>query len=169
MSGFVVGFLTLWVCVLELVLERLPLALGKGLHESESLRAGELFSIAGMSTLRGVAKTHVLATDSRDDIVRRRPEQLGDDRELVDVVLAGEQRLALQHLGEDAACTPDIHFHIILLPCEHDLRRPVVSRGDVAGHLRVLYTRQAEVADLEVAILVHEDVGGFEVAVDHAG
>ena len=39
MSGFVVGFLTLWVCVLELVLERLPLALGEGLHESEGLRA----------------------------------------------------------------------------------------------------------------------------------
>ena len=116
-----------------------------------------------------MAKTHILATYSRDDIVWRRAEQLGDDGELVDVVLAGEQRLTLQHLGEDAACTPDIHFHIILLPCEHDLRRSVVSRGDVAGHLRVLYTRQAEVADLEVAILVHEDVGGFEVAVDHAG
>jgi hypothetical protein len=85
------------------------------------------------------------------------------------MVLAGEQRLALQHLSEDAASTPDIHFHIILLPCEHDFRRSVVSRGDIAGHLRVLYTCQAEIADLEVAIFVHEDVGGFEVSVDDAG
>ena len=85
------------------------------------------------------------------------------------MVLAREQRLALQHLSEDAARAPDIHFHIVLLPCEHDLRCSVVSRGDVAGHLRVLYTCQAEVADLEVAILVHEDVGGFEVSVDDAG
>jgi len=35
--------------------------------------------------------------------------------------------------------------------------------------LRVLYARQAEVADLQVAVFVDEDVGGFEVAVDDAG
>jgi hypothetical protein len=31
-----------------------------------------------------------------------------------------------------------------------------------------LYTRQAEVADLEVAVLVYEDVGGLEVSVHDA-
>ena len=83
------------------------------------------------------------------------------------MILAREKRLALQHFREDAACAPDVHFDVVLLPREHDLGCSVVSRGDVARHLRVLYTRQAEVADLEVAIFVHEDVRGFEVAMDY--
>lgn len=74
------------------------------------------------------------------------------------MVFAREQRLALQHLRKNTPCTPDIHFHIVLLPCEHDLGRPVVSRGDIACHLGILYTRQAEVADFEIAILVYENV-----------
>lgn len=32
-----------------------------------------------------------------------------------------------------------------------------------------MYTCQAEVADLEVAVFVDEDVGGLEIAVDDAG
>lgn len=135
------------VGVLELVLERLALALGKRLDESEG----------------------VLAADCADNIVWRRAEQFGDDGELVDVVLAGEERLALKHLGEDAASAPDVHLHIVLLPGEHNLRRSVVSGRNVAGHLRVLDTRKTEVANLQIAVLVDEDVGGFEVTVDDAG
>ena len=85
------------------------------------------------------------------------------------MVLAREQWLPLKHLGENAARAPNVHLYIVLLPREHDLRCSVVSRRDVAGHLRVLYTRQAEVADFEVAVFVDEDVGGFEIAVDDAG
>jgi hypothetical protein len=82
------------------------------------------------------------------------------------MILPREQRLALQHLGKDAARAPDVNFDVVLLPCEHDLGRAVVSRGNVAGHLRVLDTCKAEVADLEVAVLVDEDVAGLEIAMD---
>lgn len=81
------------------------------------------------------------------------------------MIFAREQWLALKHLGKDAACAPDVHFHIVLLPCEHNLWCSVVSRRDIACHLRVLYTCQAEVADFKVAVFVHEDVGRFEIAV----
>lgn len=81
------------------------------------------------------------------------------------MVLAGEERLALEHLSEDAACTPDINLDVVLLPCEHDLRRSVVSGRDVTRHLRVLYTGETEVANLEIAVLVDEDVAGLQVAV----
>jgi hypothetical protein len=37
------------------------------------------------------------------------------------------------------------------------------------GHLRVLDTCKAKVANLQVAVLVDENVGGFEVTVDNAG
>lgn len=58
---------------------------------------------------------------------------------------------------------------VVLLPREHDLGGSVVARRDVARHLRVGEAREAEVADLEVAVLVDEDVGRLEVAVDDAG
>ena len=82
------------------------------------------------------------------------------------MVLAWEQRLALQHLCEYTSCTPDVHFHVIFLPCEHDLRRSVVPRRYVTSHLWVLYTGKTEVADLQVAVFVHKDVAGLQVAVD---
>lgn len=112
---------------------------------------------------------YVLTRNGVDDIVRGGSQQLGDDGELVDVILSGKQRLTLQHLGKDAAGTPDVYLDVILLPGEHDLGRSVVSRGDVAGHLGILDTGQTEIADLEVAVLVDEDVAGLEIAVDDAG
>ena len=85
------------------------------------------------------------------------------------MILAREKRLALQHFCENTSRAPDVDFHIVLLPREHDLRCSVVSRRDIASHLRILYACQAEVADFEVAVLVNEDVGGLEIAVDDAG
>ena len=82
------------------------------------------------------------------------------------MVLSREQRLALQHLCKDTTGTPDINLNIILLPCKHDLWCSVISRGDISGHLRVLNTGQAEVADLEITVLVDENVAGLEIAVD---
>jgi hypothetical protein len=82
------------------------------------------------------------------------------------MVLSWEQRLALEHFSKDAACTPDVDLDIVFLPCKHDLRGAVVAGGNVTGHLRVLYTGQAEIADLQITVLVHEDVAGLQVAVD---
>lgn len=104
-----------------------------------------------------------------NNIIRWGSEQLGDDGKLVDVVLAGEQRLALEHLGKDTSNTPDINFNIVLLPGEHDFRSSVVSRRDITGHLRVLNAGQTEVANFQIAVLVNQDVAGLQVTVDNAG
>lgn len=64
------------------------------------------------------------------------------------MIFALKQRLAKHHFGEDACNTPDVNLFIVSLPGEHDLRRSVESRGNVAGHLGLLDTSQAEVADL---------------------
>lgn len=84
------------------------------------------------------------------------------------MVLAWEKRLALKHFSKDAARAPYVNLHVVLLPSEHDLWRPVVPRGDVAGHLWVLYTRQSEVADLQVTVLVDQNVARLQVAMHHA-
>lgn len=119
--------------------------------------------------LRIQRQTHILARNSMNNVVRRRPQQLRNDRELINMILPRKQWLPLQHLGKDAARAPDIDLDVVLLPRQHDLGRAVVARRDVARHLRVLDAREPEVADLEVAVLVDEDVGGLEVAVHDAG
>lgn len=113
--------------------------------------------------------THVFAGNGVDDIVWGSAEKLGDDRELVDVILAREEGLALEHLGEDAAGTPDIDLDVVLLPGEHDFGGAVVTSRDIASHLRILDTRKAEIANLQVAVLVDQDVAGLQVTVDDTG
>jgi hypothetical protein len=113
--------------------------------------------------------TYVLAHDSVNDIVRRSTKELGNDGELVDVVLSGEKGLALKHLSEDAAGTPNVNLHIVLLPGEHDLGRAVISRRDVAGHLRILDTGQTEIANLQIAVLVDQNVARLQISMDDTG
>ena len=110
--------------------------------------------------------SYVLAADGLDNIVWGSSQKFCDDRELVDMIFAREQRLSLEHFCEDAACTPNVDLNIVLLPCEHDLRRAVVAGGNVSGHLRVLYAGQAKIADLQVTVLVHEDVAGLQVTMN---
>jgi hypothetical protein len=112
--------------------------------------------------------TDVFAGNSVDHIIWWCTEELGDDGKLVDVILAGEERLALQHFGEDAARTPDVDLNIVLLPRQHDLGGTVISRGYIAGHLRVLNTGEAKVANLQIAVLVNENVAGLEITVNDA-
>lgn len=112
---------------------------------------------------------YIFAADGLDHIVGRSAEEFGDDGELVDVILAGEERLALEHLSEDAARAPDVDLDVILLPCEHDLGGAIVSGRHVTRHLRVLYSGETEVADLEVTVLVDEDVAGFQIPMDDTG
>lgn len=92
-------------------------------------------------------------------------------------VFAGEQWFSFQHLGKYAPSAPDIHRDIVLLPGQHDFWSPIISRGDVSGHLGILYSSETEITDLarfrigfvammgskylEITILVNEDVAGF--------
>jgi hypothetical protein len=113
--------------------------------------------------------TDVFAADGLDHVIWRSTQELGNDRELVDMVLSGEQWLSFQHFGEDAARTPDVHLHIVLLPSEHDLGRTVVSCGDISGHLRILNTSKTEIADFQVTVFVNQNVAGFQIPVYHTG
>ncbi len=54
------------------------------------------------------------------------------------------------------------------MPGEHDLGSTVVSCADVSSHLGVLNAGETEIADLEIAILVYENVAWLEITVDDA-
>lgn len=114
-------------------------------------------------------RAYILASNGVDDVVRRGAEELGNDGELVHVVLAGEEGLALEHLGEDAAGAPDVHLDVVFLPGEHDFGGAVVPGRHIARHLGVLNAGQAKVANLQIAILVDENVAGLQVTMHDAG
>lgn len=85
------------------------------------------------------------------------------------MILPQEKRSPRHHLGEDTSRAPDVDFLVVPSPGEHDLGCAVVSRRNIACHLRFLHAGQAKVADFEIAVLVDEDVAWFEVAVDDTG
>lgn len=114
-------------------------------------------------------KTYVFTADGLNHIVGRGSEKLCDDGELIDVILAREQRLSLQHFREDTTSTPNINLNVVLLPSKHDFRRPVVPGRDVSSHLRVLNTRQSEIANLEIAVLIDKNVTRLEITVNNTG
>jgi hypothetical protein len=120
-------------------------------------------------TLDEASTPHILAADGADNIIWWCSQQVRDDGELVDVILSREERLALEHLCENASCTPNIHFHIVLLPREHDLRSAVVSCRDISSHLRVLDAGETEIANLQVAVLIDQDVRRLEISVNDTG
>ena len=79
---------------------------------------------------------------------------VGDQIELMDVILAREESLAAEQLCEDAADRPDVDGLRILLPREHDLGSPIPPRRHVFGHearvvlLGVRHSSEAEVTHL---------------------
>ena len=101
------------------------------------------------------------------------------------VVLAREQRLAEVHLRKNAADRPHVDRLRILRERKHDLRGAVPACGNVLREIGIflrgggvggcaacggvcLETGKPEVADLEVALLVDQEVGRLKVAMDDA-
>ena len=62
-----------------------------------------------------------------------RAQHIEDEGQLVVIVLAWEEGLAAQHLGEDAANRPDIDRLGVHPEREHDLRGTVPSCCDVCS------------------------------------
>ena len=116
-----------------------------------------------------ISSSYVFAANGLNDVVWWCTEELCDDRELVDMVLAWEKRLALEHFGKDATSTPDVDFDVVFLPGEHDLWSSVVSSRDVSSHLRVLNSGQTEIANLQITVLVDENITGLQISVDNTG
>ena len=71
--------------------------------------------------------------DGVEVVDRGRAEHVEDDAQLVVVVPAGEERLAGEHLGQDAADGPEVDRFCVRLE-EEDLGRAVPPCGDVLGH-----------------------------------
>ncbi|KAG5462802.1 MAG: hypothetical protein BJ554DRAFT_3486, partial [Olpidium bornovanus] len=112
------------------------------------------------------------ALDRVEVVHARGAEGVQDEGQLVVVVPAGKQRPPAEHLREDAPDGPHVDCLGVLLERQHDLRGAVPAGGDVLGHeaggRRVgaaRAARQPQVADLEVAVGVEQQVARLQVPV----
>ena len=100
-------------------------------------------------------------------------DHAADHVELVRGVPALEERLAAQHLREDAAERPHVDGLAVVLALGEQLGRSVPARHDVlcqiVEELHLHAARKAEVADGQVAVGVDEQVARLHVAVQHVG
>ena len=146
--------------------------------ESQRVGVGENFAVGHLA--HGRERPHVVLGSHRPDFREggfvRSAENQQDLVELVDIVLAAEERFSPEKLGQDASCRPDVNGLGVVGEREHDLRRPVPSGGHVLGHkssvLLGVFQKpagQPEVADLELAVGVDEQVARLQVAVEHVG
>mmetsp|Transcript_31551 Transcript_31551/g.50744 ORF Transcript_31551/g.50744 Transcript_31551/m.50744 type:complete len:349 (+) Transcript_31551:174-1220(+) len=94
----------------------------------------------------------------------------GDDQlELMLRVLARQQRLAPQHLREDAADRPHVNGCAVVHPGAQHLWSPVPARADVLRHWRrAVHPGQPVVADLQVAVAVHQQVPRLEISMNNS-
>lgn len=139
--------------------------------ERGGLHPGELGREGAAGELRQVPHVPpgVLVPDEPQVVVGRGPDDLGDEPHLVHVVSPREERRPVDELHEDAADGPDVDGGGVVGGVEQQLGRPVPPRHHVLRHHVALRRRprEAEVADLEVAVGVQQQVAGLQVPVDH--
>lgn len=89
-------------------------------------------------------------------------------RNLIHLILALQQRLLRQQLPHNTPHTPHIDLSAVFLCSQEEFRGPIPEGHDELGEFRrriAVVTGHAEVSDFELAAVVEQEVGGFEVAV----
>lgn len=109
---------------------------------------------------------------------------------LIDLASAGEERFPGHQLCKDTSDRPHVHRRRVLLRTEQQLRRPrfvpcqadsgdtgereggrdapVPEGDDELSHLAEWITKlpgETEIGDLDLAAVIHEQVGGLQIAV----
>lgn len=147
-----------------------------------------LLGLIGYQILDGLLLTVRGPLDHARTIVRlnaldvglaRRRNVLEYALELIERGCAGEHGRAEQHLAQNASNTPHVDAFRVLGRGEQDLGRAIPSRGHVLGERRIRArvlavvrvlrerTRQTEVAQLDVTLLVEQYVRRLLIAVYH--
>merc|ERR1712224_822059 len=87
-------------------------------------------------------------------------------------VMPREQRPSAHHLRGDATDRPYVNGCGVVDPRAEHLWCPIPACAYILAHgavaevlVREAHTRQPEVADLQIAIRIHEEVPGLEVSV----
>mmetsp|Transcript_20246 Transcript_20246/g.41378 ORF Transcript_20246/g.41378 Transcript_20246/m.41378 type:complete len:239 (-) Transcript_20246:447-1163(-) len=149
-----------------------------GGEQVQALRRGRREDIAPRPARLGGQRAQEVDSlgvgDGREVLLGGRPQHVDDQPQLVQVVTPGEERLAPDHLCEDATDSPHVDGRRVVLVLHEQLRcsvpacHHVFCEAHVLGlHVGVDRPRQSKVTDLQVAILVDEQVARLKVAVEH--
>jgi hypothetical protein len=105
------------------------------------------------------------------EVFGRRATELEDPVDLLDLGAALQDGPARVHLREDAAGAPEVDGGLVRRGAQEQLRRAVPERDHPAGERRRRRrreeVRQPEVRHLELAAVVHQQVGALDVPVHH--
>lgn len=96
-------------------------------------------------------------------------EQGEDLGQLADFVGALEERVFGEQFGEDAAEAPDVDFGAVGFGAQQEFGRAVPERDDALGQSWGWIggvSGQTEVGKLDFAAIVHQEIGGLQVAVE---
>ena len=107
--------------------------------------------------------------DSRPGALGRCAHDAEDAHELIFVRRAGKERTSGVHLGHNAACGPDVDAGVIGTTSEEDVRGAVPESYDFVGEgvdWDTEGSRETEICKFENALVVDEEVLGFEIAVE---
>ena len=99
----------------------------------------------------------------------RRSQEGEDLAELVDFVLALEEGLARQQLSKDTAQRPDVDLETVFVGPKKEVWAAVPEcdneLSEVGWRRITCVASHAEVGELDLAAVVEEEIGGFEVSV----
>mmetsp|Transcript_66858 Transcript_66858/g.159547 ORF Transcript_66858/g.159547 Transcript_66858/m.159547 type:complete len:342 (-) Transcript_66858:33-1058(-) len=108
----------------------------------------------------------------RVELLRRgRAQDLHDLEQLVNAILASEERLMKEHLSQNAARRPHVHRGCVIPRAQNELGGAVETRANVGlRNLVVGYPfGSAKVADLQrVASGIHKQIGRLDISMYHA-
>lgn len=133
--------------------------LGENLFHTLLVALGELADVLARQVVAD--KAHVVA--------RRCAQHRDRALDLVQVVVTWEEGSTPKQLGEDAAQGPDVERVGVMASVEDDLRCTVPARDDVLSERRggfFVTARQTEIANLQRAVFVKQQVARLQVAMD---
>lgn len=109
--------------------------------------------------------------DAGPDLIAGRAESPEDTEDLVDLRVTGEQRATHRHLGKDTAYAPHVDGRAVVTRTEKDLWSPIPQRDHLMGVGSQWDTEsagQAEIGQLQVALLVDQQILRFEIAMQNS-
>ena len=151
-------------------------SIGSSDDDGPALAKGRIVAKLGLDVLRsrcpllGALAPGPLG-EARHVLLVRRAGDTEDALALIEVRGAGEERVALEHLGDDAADAPQIDREAVAGVAEEELGRTVPASDDAVGVgpipiRRTDVARETKVGDLELTGVVDKQVGGLLVAVE---
>mmetsp|Transcript_84442 Transcript_84442/g.225631 ORF Transcript_84442/g.225631 Transcript_84442/m.225631 type:complete len:216 (-) Transcript_84442:51-698(-) len=149
-----------------------------GLHHAETVGVGVRIHVfkpfpPGGITLAQESSSAAGGRQPGQLLLRRSAPDFHDFSNLIQMVLAREKGAAPNHLTQDTPYRPDIDGLAVAV-IQDDFRRSVPPGHHIISQSQVLLivrkpSCKSKITNLQVTVLVHQDVRGLQIPVNHVG